>query len=72
VDLVPPLGQTPLGQEKDALVGADSAPDCLRNRQNQIVQFARPDYSICPVSSRSFWFFFISCANNVLGFGDDP
>jgi hypothetical protein len=31
MDLVPPPGQTPLGREKDTLIGADGAPDCCRS-----------------------------------------
>jgi hypothetical protein len=32
VDLVPPPSQIPLGLEKDALAGADGAPDCRQSR----------------------------------------
>jgi hypothetical protein len=31
MDLVPSPGQMPIGREKDALIGADSAPDCRQN-----------------------------------------
>jgi hypothetical protein len=40
MDLVSCPGQKTFGQEKDALTGADSAPDCHRTRRNQTLRFA--------------------------------
>jgi hypothetical protein len=40
MDLVLPPDQTPLGRGKDALVGADGAPDYRRSRRNRTVRFA--------------------------------
>jgi hypothetical protein len=41
MDLVLLLDQTPLDWEKDALTGADDAPDCHRSRRNRTIRFAQ-------------------------------
>jgi hypothetical protein len=40
------------------------APDCRRNRQNRIIQFAKPDSPVFPILSRGFRLLSDSCGNN--------
>jgi hypothetical protein len=44
----------PIGREKDALAGADGAPDCHQSRRNQTIRFAKPNSLVCPILSKGF------------------
>jgi hypothetical protein len=44
-------------------LSAGGAPDCRRNRQNQSIQFAKPDSLVSVVSARGFQLLSDSCGN---------